>query len=251
MTAIAIYRSQDSIVFASDGASYDPSNGAFTGCTSKVALMPEWSCVIAQRGAGGFLALLRARLGPEVVDFDDLLDRLPTHTRGLHADFVARGYPYPNVSLFIGGWSEARERFETYTLRSRDISLPNAEGGEPFSIEAFKLAPLPEFHAAPYPTEELFERFGAGTNALPMTAADLTLRTVCAARALRCAPSEEDKCEYVVGGFLQLTILKRNEIASEIVHRWPDPVGEKIDPTRGEPLPAFLANAMVSTDVRA
>ncbi|PXW59822.1 hypothetical protein [Methylobacterium sp. B4] len=45
---------------------------------------------------------------------------------------------------------------------------------------------------------------------------------------------------HYVGGFLQLTTLYREAAFTRIVHRWPDPLGEPIDPKRGDLLPAWI-----------
>ena len=62
MTALAILPLDDGIVVACDAALYDPRDGTLVGLTSKVALVPEWNCIIAQRGVGLFLQAVRYQL---------------------------------------------------------------------------------------------------------------------------------------------------------------------------------------------
>ena len=42
----------------------------------------------------------------------------------------------------------------------------------------------------------------------------------------------------IVGGFAQLTVLSRSGVNSRVIHRWPDRIGERMDPVR---LTAFQA----------
>lgn len=239
MTAIAIFRLDDGVVIASDGAAYASTTGCLTGLTSKVVLAPEWSCVLAQRGAGGVVQLIRSRIGFEVLTFDDLLDVIVGVAIDVYDSYKVFGYDDDaRFSLFLAGWSETRERFETYQLRTHGHEA-HAEGtGEVLVVEPFQLTPLPFVYLAPGGGEHM-ERFGVMEAIAANDPIPATVRAVCAARQLRNVSDEA--AEHCVGGFIQLTIVRRDKVESTIVHRWPDVIGEPIDPTRGEPLPAFLS----------
>lgn len=172
--------------------------------------------------------------------FDDVLTVLPGLARLVHADLLTTGGYVQSFSLMIGGYSEERGRFETYSLRDRDFD--RGYEGAPEIQPAFTLAPLPAIHFAPMPSEGAqraadMDDFTTGAHDGP----SLAVRAICAARldrngSVEC-PADED---HSVGAFVQLTILSKGRIDSNIVHRWPDPVGEPINPSRGELLPVWL-----------
>lgn len=243
MSALAIVRSDESVTIASDGAAYDGETGNLMAVVSKVAVMPEWSCIFANRGMGGATAVMQAELqllavrGDTIRDFDDVLNRIPALAERMHRDALATpGAPTAHFSFLIGGFSERRQRMESYTIRTRPIS----------DQPPFALVGLPEIHLAPFPSLEAAAQAGITRpqelqHGHETVAEDYAVRAVAACRLDR----ETDDAEgavgiHYVGGFLQLTTLYRGEVHSRIVHRWPDPIGEPIDPGRGELLPAWL-----------
>jgi hypothetical protein len=49
-----------------------------------------------------------------------------------------------------------------------------------------------------------------------------------------------------------MTAVQREAVFSQVVHRWPGPIGKPIDSSRGQLLPAFLrAEEAVDTDPTA
>lgn len=240
MTAVAILRTADGIVVASDGIAYEAETGNVAGFTSKVILAPEWSAVIAYRGAGGFGQMLRSRLGVEVMNFDTMLAQLPSVALPLWLEYRFSYQEDCHFSLLIGGWSDARQRYETYVLRSERVTFDDGVQ------EPFTLTPLPSAYLAPTPTTALMRDFGV-LEAVARDPIAGAVRAVCAARRLENAPGEAAR--FAVGGFVQLTVLTRDAVESRVVHRWPDPIGEPIDPTRGDALPAWvLERAEQATD---
>jgi hypothetical protein len=242
MTCIVAARTDEMIALSSDGALVDSKTLNLLANCSKVVLMPECSCIIAQRGAGGMLQALRWRLGVPF-DFDDILQHIVGITREINVDIV-REYTFERQwSLVIGGWSDSRERFELYSLRSRDFEMPNGLSGGVDTIPAFTLYPIDGFIASPMPTSEQLLPFGVDWNNLTMDAISLTQRVACATRGMPEAAQNTgaELSGFMIGGFLQTTVLYRDHITSSIVHRWPDVIGEKIDPTRGEQRPPWLA----------
>ena len=86
MTGIVVVPAGDAIVFATDGAIYDPATGFLIGSCSKVVLIPECSCVITQRGAVGFAQAVHTRLGPRT-DYDDILRDVAQASNDVAAEF--------------------------------------------------------------------------------------------------------------------------------------------------------------------
>ena len=248
MTAIAIVRTEGGIAFATDGIAYDQ-RGHTAAIVCKTALFPEWSCVIANRGSA--LATARMQFGLQrlaysgvrhLTGFDDVLAVLPDASRVLHEEILREQNSYPNFSFMIAGYSAQRDRFESYSLRSRDFSYEI--GGKNMLQPAYTLGELPAMHFAPTPSKESAARVGMPAPGEPILSAEsLAIQAICAARldrgATPDAPMDED---YSIGGFVHLTTLHRTGIASEIVHRWPDVIGQPINPHREELLiPAYLA----------
>lgn len=249
MTAIAIARGTDGVVVASDGAAYLPDNGVLVSHDTKVVLAPEWSCVFAQRGAGGIARAVRANLAAYPIrDLDGVLAALPAAAVAAYTNYVSQGYPWePHFSLYATGWSESRQAFEIHVIRSRSREVTALGGGiirnEPFvtsKIDGMVLAPSPQDAAARRCGLDMGAVW-AGTVGMPPH--EVAIRAVCAARYSPNEPEDagQDHAEHGVGAFVQLTFLTQWSVQSSIVHRWADPIGEKIDPSRGDAVPSFLA----------
>jgi hypothetical protein len=238
MTALAVVCREDAIVMASDGALVDES-GIVVGRRSKVTLFPSASTIIGFRGhcelADVFLPTLHS-----CVNFDGILfvagELLKITIATFNARKADRGDEPVYGSFLIGGYSVQRDGFEIYRLGSRE----HATVGQP-TIPPFTLAPLSGVYAAPAPSPEACSRFGVTWNGSTLEDdSHLVLRLISAARSEQHEPFGGGKLVRDVGAFLQLTVLKQGMVDSRIVHAWPEAPGEKIDPTRGDALPAFL-----------
>ncbi|KQP19258.1 hypothetical protein [Methylobacterium sp. Leaf100] len=254
MSALAIVRGDDSVTIASDGAGYEAGTGILMTHVSKVEMMPECSCIFASRGMGGASAAMHnafrqlSARGAQIVTFDDVLDLFPELASELFREASAtkaEGADEPHFSFMIGGFSEDRERYESYTLRTRPFSALDATG-KFIDWPPYSLIPLPDIHLAPSPTLESAAKVGitrpqelqSGYEIHPQHYA---LKAVAACRLDR----EQDEVEgtagiHFVGGMLQMTTVQREAVFSQVVHRLPDPIGEPIDPSRGQLLPQFL-----------
>jgi hypothetical protein len=244
MTAIAIVRGSEGVAFATDGVACDI-EGRAAALVSKVALFPEWSCVLANRGTA--LATARMQLGLQRVaysgvirinGFDDVLRYLPDVAQALHEEILKEGAHYPHFAFMIAGYSAERDRFESYSLRSREFRYQI--GDEEVVQVPYTLGELPDMHFAPFPSQESAILAGLPRPYEPMQDGRMiAVRAICAAR-LDPGGSPDDSVEqHHVGGFVQLTTLFRDKITSEIVHRWPDPLGHRLDPAAGPLLPDF------------
>jgi hypothetical protein len=242
MTGIVVVPAGDAIVFATDGAIYDPTTGFLIGSCSKVALIPECSCVITQRGAAGFLQDVHSRLAGRR-DYDAILQDAVEVCREVTALYAAHYKFDPIWSMTICGWSNERSQLEIYALRSREYHMRNEMTGMFDIVPPMTLYPIEAILSSPMPSLELRQKFGVNLENLDgQDAINISVRLLCAAR-FSTAPDEtstEADFNFNIGCFVQLTVLQRDRIESRIVHRWPDRVGEKIDPTRGDSLPKFL-----------
>jgi hypothetical protein len=94
------------------------------------------------------------------------------------------------------------------------------------------------------PDPELLRRFGIDLARLSAVhPAELSLRILSAARFVMDENDDSTNAPgvFTVGGFAQLTILRRASVQSEIVHRWPDTIGSRITPSLKDPPPSLMA----------
>lgn len=252
MSALAIIRGDTAVVIASDGAGYDGATGELRAIVSKVAMMPECQCIFAGRGLGGATAAMENALrqlaarGARLVTFDDVLEVFPTLAAHLHAEAEATAdVPTTHFSFMLGGYSARNERLETYTVRTRAFVAPDANG-RMVERPPFDLIALPSVHLAPSPNIESAAAVGIQrpqemTDEYAFEATSYAARAVAACRLDReTDPMEGAAGIHFVGGFLQVTTLTETGVISEIVHRWPDTVGQPLDPKNGALLPDYL-----------
>lgn len=246
MTALAIGIAKNAIVLASDGAVTD-GDGTLVGFESKVVLLPEHNALIACRGVGGFGTALHQRIGVDVTDFDSLLDYIPSKSAAVLEAYIQHyGLDDAPISIIVAGWSESRQQYEGYRLGKQEWQPKSVGGGEWEEMLPWTLLPIDGcLWARPWPSAELYGRFGIDPK--PQGSIDIfkyTATLVCAARFRPESTGPNTPEHYGVGGFLQMTMLERDYISTSIVHRWPDVIGERIDPTHGEALPTFLIDQL-------
>jgi hypothetical protein len=234
VTALAFITAPNYLIVASDGALSDPT-GKVVAIGSKSDIIERWSAVLAFRGhqivQDDLLREARA-----LASFDDFVERVPGILRAA-IDRAEHGIgESASGTLFFGGWSESRKAFESYRVGSTARQV--RDGETEFTTEPFAATRLPDAFAAPGPSPELYARFGLD---LPCNTIEdeknYAARLICAARA---APPSEGEICFAIGGFLKVTHATRSGVAEETVHHWPDPIGEHVDPSRGEAMPAFL-----------
>lgn len=224
MSAIALCNADDSVIIASDGICMNPSTGQVLGCVEKIFPIPHLNCVFSHLGAGGVGHEISTAIGYRYRDFDDLLAEFE-----LLFSAVAGGR---GAVVVLAGWSGARQRFESYLIRS--------EAGENLVSVPWVLTPCEsEFWMSQSPSPETAERLGIvlTSEEVARDPVGLAARLICAARAD--SGRQEDGRYGGSGGFLQIAMVRREGVLTWIAHRWPDTLGQRIDPTRGQMLPEF------------
>jgi hypothetical protein len=237
MTGIVIIPTPEASVIISDGACTN-TKGILLSYASKVVLLPECSCVIAQRGAACIAQAVNFKLGG-MQSLDELLASIENAARITHAEYIEHYKHETPWSMWITGWSDKEQRIVIHCLRSRTREIQNLESGKPESFAPFTLTPMPHgIVMAPNPTEAAKREFGAELDKVK-DAVELGVRLVCAARFSQ--PREDESSDGdgagAIGCFIQSTIVGRGFVNSEIIHRWPDVIGERVDPSRGERIP--------------
>lgn len=252
MSAVALVVGTDGIVIASDGISYDYHTGKVMGYVSKVVLMPEYGAFIAATGMGDFAVSLRWAISATVSCFDDLVEQFEEMARWVHKEMMRRnrllhGVDGPiEVSCVIGGWSEARKKYEAWRLASYEKGSVREDDTfrgrweadlKPFCKEETQLGAV----WCSYVPSDLAS-FGIDPAPADMATSDILARLICAARA-DSGPSRraEDGRYFNAGALIQMTLLQRDSIRSWIAHRWPeDEIGKPVDPMKGERIPVWL-----------
>lgn len=238
MTAIAVcFDPLAGIVFGSDGSSQD-TEGRYMGPVGKTILMPEFGAMLMWRGMGLFGHMLRLKMAIEpgqVASFDDLRRELPALSRQMFDEAAPAVAEPQSVAVVLGGWSAERQRFEVVRFGSHERQI----GGEgALTVKPWEVIDLPRGWVAPGPTSEGRARIGVDLDAA-LPGAAWCAAAICAARQ-SIDPNGPPEDECVVGAYIQITTLTPGRVASEIVHTWPDVVGERIDRDRGEMAPSFL-----------
>jgi hypothetical protein len=244
MTAIQVLRRPNCIEFCTDGAGYLASNagGVLGQLASKIVIFPEISCALASRGPGYFLPFVHRRILGCFADFDALLRDFSdvalctlNDLQEFHNDESVEDF-----EVIVGGWSESRARFETYSLVSHDLWVKH--GFAPWT-----LMPLSEFYAVPWPDDDdiravgLYGEDGKIQVALSPEGMPLFMQ----AQRLRKIPREDTPC--LAGGFIQKTAIGKGWAQTAIVFHWNDKMGEVVRPNLQEAEDIRLAITSAST----
>jgi hypothetical protein len=224
VTAIAVVRSDaEGIFIVSDGAGVDP-NGVVRQFMQKVIPLPMLTAAIAVRGPFEIMAYVQVALYERAPNnFEELLKCLPEIARDARTRF-----PRLPSEYMVGGLSWERQRFETYSLYTADMGGLKAVGadGQMFIPKPFELNGTPATFGAPSPSPELAAEFGVGDDFKGQFSP--YVQGPAMIQAMRRMPN--DKGHFNIGGFVMLTTVSVRGVNMEILHRWPDRIGEKIVP---------------------
>ena len=239
MTAIAMWVGPSEIAVASDGVAYDY-GGTVRQIHAKQIVDLAWGAVVTASGSGGVLDYLRvyiaAIIDPPPFGFDEFLRVLPDAGRWIMQQIADRrlvgdvdGSSPPGFQMLIGGVSDERQRYEGYWFGSVSFE---SEGK---TIEAFTPVPVQAF-AKPEASEEALKEVGLWP--IPATIDDPLNFAIGLMDAQRRTPmllhnQVDGPRGYGVGGFCQITKFRKDLVTTFFAKRWPDKIGEKIDPTSG------------------
>lgn len=232
MTILAMDVAADRAVMISDGAAYDD-DGIVGAIHSKQIISPEGNFVLAFTGEGPVREALRHHFAWEQPpSFDELLSILPDALREI--DRLMRDgapdVPAAQFHVLVAGWSEGVERCRGFIIGNYIAERWGLD-------EAFKLCVISQI-VTRNASQEALSKFAIDAGDLKEAQARLGVAEflVCYALAARDTPAtfhaRTEEKGFVVGGFLQLTTLERDIVSSRILVRWPDPIGEVIDPAR-------------------
>lgn len=224
MTAVNIVKRRDEVRFITDGAAYD-SQGYLKGIASKIHALPHLNTVMVGRGPALASEMIAFHLGHTVQSFDYLV----LDFERLFSDLVDR-YELLELSaftLYIAGFSERRNAFEIYMTATRLAVQAGKARIDDRDIEPGKLIELGEDHIAPIiAVSRILEVFDPPPSSVEGFVGD---DDGCVALLeLQREQKFDGSAPCVVGGFGQLTILRRDSVETRIICRWPDVIGDKV-----------------------
>lgn len=233
MSGMVMHRRDDGVVLLSDGGLYaGREDFTLTGFASKPILLPHLPAVMCIAGAAGLPLILQYCHADQWEDFDSMVLRL----RG---DVVAsintlfRFEPMRtsvHAIVYLGGYSATRGRWETYDLLVASDSDELEDG-------VGSLTPAQAIVAIPGPSDEALAKHGFADPDV----ANAPYALVQLMRAMRDTPQAMggvgdafDDCDQgsTIGGFIEQVYLCDKGITTSIVWRWPDEVGQMVDPSQ-------------------
>jgi len=208
MTAINIVTTPTLITIATDGAIYDDELRV-TGIGSKIDLIPNLSGAFAFRGMNISNELRWCFSG--YISFDQLLTNLDTNFRD-----ITDGLESP-IELIVTGFSK-----EGPTTRF----ICNDQSETASVVQPYKSMQCGSVACGP----SLGDEFSLPLNAdMPRDLVVKRLRQLVAAQRRQIT---DNQGRHAVGGFCQITTIAPKSIETRITDRWPDQIGEFIQPEK-------------------
>lgn len=136
----------------------------------------------------------------------EFLAELPTVMRGAHALTAALGDGH--FQFTVGLWNMVQQRAEAYVIGSPGHTLPSLP---PFQLAGVSESVMPQIDRSLWPAGELCRR-----------------EALAIVREQRRTPDAGGV--FRVAGFAELTTVDATGVRTEIICRWPDRIGKKVDP---------------------
>ena len=233
MSGIFTVAGPDSVWLYTDGAGTNP-DGSLAWIGSKILLMPEWPGAVATRGVGALPWMLRLAWAQDVPSLNDALDRVVGDALAIGGHLVLNGYHDPlNWEVVLAGWSHRREAFEVWDVFGRsppDWTEEQCREAPPLTLRQMKGTTA----SWPVPDETILKTLWP-SNQGGLLPADMAVPVMEAIRRKTYPMPGAASAEYhAVGGFIQETGIGRDGLSTSIIHRWPDRIGERIDPLAAE-----------------
>lgn len=223
MTAINILRGRDSVSILTDAGVWGD-DLRLTVIAPKCFPIPHCGAAIAVRGPAIGLPLIAQVLGA-ASSFADL----KSHAVNLLRDAIGtiraitKSEQGQYLQLFVAGISDSGP--ESFSI------LTAADSGLP----AWELIPNGEICLCPFePNGALHQEIFGIIGSRPIADLDPRVDGLAILEAQRGHPMRlpDGQLASIVGGFAQLTTVRPGSVTSEILQRWPDVIGELIDPGR-------------------
>lgn len=219
MTVLITVVKDDCVIQYTDGATYTQGGIYFLPMQKSDIFLPQ-TALVATRGSGR-AGMIFKFLASETASFDEIVSKLPTFLSQASIEGLKIGDPV-NLSAHVAGYSEAHGAFQafwSFVRREEDGDL--AEG-------SLKVEPIASVHVDPWPgVEELSATGLLNDGVVSISGEDDFLAIIEAVRrtTFPFGPGHDGE-GCIVGGFIQRTTLTLDSATSDIIHRWPDVVGE-------------------------
>lgn len=209
MTAVNIVITDRAAHVVTDGAA-TRKDGTIGYIGNKVYSAPHMRAVFALRGYG----VLLDSIGPSLSNYRTTFDEVAqgAWVPGIMSAYRGTGAD-EDFDLYVAGWSEERDQPEAYWLSTRVapelVQMPVNALFSPGTPETTRVS-----------REVLF----LGDDDETFCKAMVTIM-----ETQRQTSTDEHR---IIGGFVQLTTITKEQTTQRILHRWPDKVGERIEGER-------------------
>lgn len=249
MSSIVVIQQTDAIHFITDGASYNE-EGVVLSIGTKVFTLPNAGCAVATRGPAWAAIPLRIAL-TQADCMDEVVDMLPAlirECRNLIAEVARRSgrERHGNAAGFevtVGGWSDRWQRMIAIVGSSWEVCDPDDATGHSHMEGYESCVPWVPGQGYTAPPVDFAKVLGR----VLTTQEDVdAIDPVTDGFALHVEQRTEGglfcgRAAYTVGGFAELTTIRRGGMAQVILHEWPDLVGQKIQPAGAAPVEIMQA----------
>lgn len=215
MSAMNAFLGADAVHIVTDGAAYNPS-GQTLSVMQKVSILGHLPAIIATRGSCLLTQMAGSAASIGCKSFDALAEDLGGFCKAIHETYAAysdaNGEPanYARSDFLIAGWSDSRQRLETY-------AISNAEDGE-FAAWRPSLFTGDDYLISPDSDDLDWQGIEAEIGNFARCPEIAAVRLLEAQRRL-VVPGHESP---PLGAFVQVTTLTREGISTRIVKRWPE-----------------------------
>lgn len=221
MTAYIVLAYEDHVTVYSDGASYDD-NGIYGAPQFKVDAMPHVNALVCSRGSGYMGMILKQRLGT-YQSFSDMKTMMHVELLGAATAASAMGEDI-NLEVIVAGIPDYDGMPEIYsTFIAGDNLLDRMDG-------SLEITDRGRFYAVPGFSMEDYVAAGLPEMETTGTAEEFYIAYM---ETMRAKPRRMHRKNNLVGcnvgGFIAKTVLHRGVTATQIIHRWPDVIGQPLN----------------------
>lgn len=230
MSALNCIRLSDAAVVCTDAAVYD-AEGVIWRIAPKAMSMPHLRAVMATRGPALTTPIFAIELGGCYRTFDALVAGVEKDFATLcekHADTLSED-ENPRIEMLLAGWSDERDRPESYMICSGDADVVPAEligaAIEPLSM---KLMELPADMYSPAIPRDVLDRSGLMFGEVNVQV-DLLFRAALELQRDIRHSNGPGHLARLVGGFGLIHVVTKEGVNERVICRWDDHLGEPID----------------------
>ena len=224
MSTLTIFARGDRALVLTDTAGTDP-DLRVSGWASKVVTIPHLKVALAAQGAAEALGTLANRLAYAFASFDTMISHggpVLAEAHEDHSPWWEASAHAQELRLGLTGWSEKQQRFEAYFLQSREW-----QGIPAFEFTKRDLVMAPDIH----PEDLQKIRIPSNGAAFSADAQAYLLRILTFQRHFTTPrPDGLGEPGHITGGQVVATEMTRAGITQQVIHSWPDKLGEPIRP---------------------